>query len=140
MSHSPSFFIAGAIQGSRPGTTGTDQSYRAALRQLILSRYPDSAIHCGLELLRERFAGKLDQALAAYAQETVTEVLDADGYGPLVAEIRAAFVEITRLAAQADVLVAYLPDHEASMGTAMEMWSAYAHDRIIITISSMRQN
>jgi hypothetical protein len=140
MNQSYSFFIAGTIQGARHGTSGIDQGYRSILQQVILRTYPNSVIHCPLELLRKRFTGRLEQALAAYAQETAAEVLDSDKYSPLVCEIRSAFVDLTHMAAQCDVLIAYLPDHEASMGTAMEMWSAYSHDRIIITISSMTQN
>lgn len=134
------FFIAGAIQGSRSGTIGMNQDYRSALQTIIRNKYPDATIVCPLVLLQERFAGRLDQAVAAYEQETAGEILDAAEYGPIVAEIRAAFAELTELAASADVLIAYLPNHEASMGTAMEMWSAYARGRSVIAITSMTRN
>lgn len=140
MQQSPTFFIAGTIQGSRHGTKGVDQSYRSALQKLILRSYPDSVIHCPLELLRKRFEATLDQALAAYEQETTAPIVDGDEYGPIVSEIRSAFVDLVNLASRADVLVAYLPDHEASMGTAMEMWSAYSRDKVVISICSMTKN
>ena len=140
MKASLEFFIAGAIQGSREGTFGMDQEYRATLRKIILDRYPNAIVICPLALLKERFSQREDQARIEYERETGGELLDAKKYSPVVAEIRTAFVELTELAAQADVLVAYLPNQEASMGTAMEMWSAYSHGRAVITITSMTRN
>lgn len=134
------FFIAGAIQGSREGTLGVDQEYRRTLRRIIIDCYPDATIICPLALLKERFSDREDTARADFERETNSGLLNAKEYGPVVSEIRAAFCELTRVAAEADVLIAYLPDHEASMGTAMEMWSAYSHDRQVITITSMTRN
>jgi hypothetical protein len=116
------------------------QEYRAALQTVILARYPDATVVCPLALLQGRFAGRLDQAVAAYEQETTGETLSAEKYSPIVAEIREAFCELTELAAQSDVLIAYLPNHEASMGTAMEMWSSWSHGRAVISITSMTRN
>ena len=134
------FFIAGAIQGSRQSTIGMNQEYRAALQKTITGHISDATVVCPLALLMERFAGRLEQAVSAYEQETTGENLDAQAYGPIVSEIRAAFCELTEIAARSDVLIAYLPDHEASMGTAMEMWSAYSHGRPVIAITSMTKN
>lgn len=117
-----------------------DQEYRVTLRKIILDRYPDATVICPLVLLQQRFSNREDQARADYERETNGEVLDATNYSPVVLEIRTAFVELTELAAQADVLVAYLPNQEASMGTAMEMWSAYSHGRPVITITTMTRN
>lgn len=36
------------------------------------------------------------------------------------------------------MLVAFVP--EASMGTAIEMWEAYQHDCVVLTISPLRHN
>lgn len=140
MTSSLTFFIAGAIQGSRPGIVGIDQGYREHLQQSIHRFFPEATVLCPLAVLKERFAGRLDQAALVYQSETNSEFLDARRYGDTIAEIRAAFCEITALAAQADVLIAFLPNHEASMGTAMEMWSAYTHGRVVIAITSMTQN
>lgn len=134
------FFIAGAIQGSREGTLGMDQEYRVTLRKIILDRYPDAVVLCPLLLLKKRFSDREDQARTDFERETLGETLDAREYGPVVSEIRAAFGELTGLAAQADILIAFLPNQEASMGTAMEMWSAYSHRRPVITITSMTRN
>lgn len=140
MKASLKFFIAGAIQGSREGTFGMDQEYRTTLRKIILDRYPNATVICPLALLKDRFAQREDQARADFERETRNTTLDSRRYGPVVGEIRAAFVELTELAAQADILIAYLPDQEASMGTAMEMWSAFSHGRLVITITSMTRN
>jgi hypothetical protein len=134
------FFIAGTIQGSRQGTSGVDQAYRATLRKVILDRYPNAIITCPLALLMDRFSNRLDLARADFERETVAEILNANEYGPIVGEIRSAFVELTQLAASADILVAYLPENEASMGTAMEIWSAYLHRRFVIALTPMTQN
>jgi hypothetical protein len=140
MTSSLTFFIAGAIQGSRPGIVGIDQGYRERLLQSIHSFFPEATVLCPLTILKERFADRLEQATSVYQSETANEFLDARRYGGTVAEIRAAFCEITALAVQADVLIAFLPNHEASMGTAMEMWSAYTHGRVVIAITSMTRN
>ena len=39
---------------------------------------------------------------------------------------------------QFDVLIAYVP--EASMGTAIEMWEAYTHEKFVITITPLVRN
>ena len=41
-------------------------------------------------------------------------------------------------AGRADALVAFVP--EASMGTAIEIWEAYRHQRPIFIISPLREN
>ena len=37
-----------------------------------------------------------------------------------------------------DLLIAFVP--EASMGTAIEMWEAWRHDKLVITISPLKHN
>jgi hypothetical protein len=110
------------------------------LQKVLLKYHPGAIIHCPLDILRKRFSEKLDQAVAAYMQETATSTLELSRYSSTVLEIRSAFVDLVNLASEADVLIAYLPDHEASMGTAMEMWSAFSHDKVIVTISALTQN
>lgn len=48
------------------------------------------------------------------------------------------FFKYCRIAAEADLLIAYIP--EASMGSAVEMWMAYQARIPIVTISSMKSN
>ena len=106
-------FIAGVMQGSRSDERVTDQSYRG-----IITR-----------ILQENL-------------ETV-EIIDpwalhpeSEGYG--ADRALETFRGMNALAAQVDVLVAYLP--EASMGTAIEVWEAYRAGANVFTISHMSHN
>ena len=42
------------------------------------------------------------------------------------------------LCKQFDLLIAYVP--EASMGTAIEMWEAHQHARVVVTITPLSHN
>lgn len=53
-------------------------------------------------------------------------------------QIQDTFMSMTNLAGSADVLIAYLP--HASMGTAIEMWTAYHAGKYIIAVTPMSQN
>jgi len=48
------------------------------------------------------------------------------------------FQNLIECAADADILLAYLP--EASMGTAVEMWEAFNRGKLVISISPMPKN
>jgi hypothetical protein len=135
-----SFFLAGTMQGSRSGDAELDQSYRAVLRDVILAVYADARVVCPRELLHQQLA---DDHLAIRRDHdtlaNLPELRTAELSFPLQ-RLRHAFYEITDLASTVDVLVAWLPEHEASMGTAAEMWSATKGGATVITISPMRQN
>ena len=51
---------------------------------------------------------------------------------------RQTFLGLMDRAANADVLVAYVP--EASMGTAIEMWQAHRSGRLVVTVSPLATN
>ncbi|MFQ5813274.1 MAG: hypothetical protein ACE5I2_08820 [Anaerolineae bacterium] len=108
------FFIAGIMQGSLAEADIHDQSYRAAIRAAIKSRFGEAEIIDPIEL-------HPDAGL---------------NYGP--EEARRTLLEMTEEAAQADVLIAYVP--EASMGTAVEMWQAYRAGKPVLTISPLAEN
>ena len=108
------FFIAGIMQGSLAEVGIHDQSYRVAIGAAIKARFAEAEIIDPLELHPD---GGLN-------------------YGP--EEARRTLLEMTEEAAQADVLIAYLP--EASMGTAVEMWQAYRAGKPILTISPLAEN
>lgn len=107
------FFVAGIMQGSRQDDDICDQDYRTTIREIIARQYPDAEVICPFELFP-----------------------DSVGYG--YEEGKQTFLELAGRAAEADVLVAYLP--EASMGTAIEMWHAYGAGARILTISPMADN
>jgi len=48
------------------------------------------------------------------------------------------FLHHIELCGQVDVVLAFVP--EASMGTAIEMWDAYRHGRVVLTISPLEHN
>jgi hypothetical protein len=106
-------FLAGVIQGSHRGLELHDQSYRQRLKQILAAQAPDATLTCPIEL-----------------HPTAID------YGP--EEQRRAFFGLVDTASQADILVAYLP--EASLGTAIEMWEAHHHGRVVVVISPMRDN
>lgn len=107
------FFIAGIIQGSLPAGRVHRQGYRARIKRLLTSRFPDCRVIDPLEL----HPGSVH-------------------YGPRKG--RATFFEHVRVAARADVVVSYLP--RASMGTAVEMFNAFTKRSKVITISPMKGN
>jgi len=107
------FFVAGIMQGSRQDEDICDQDYRTAIREIILARYPDAEVVCPFDLYPDS---------VGYGYERGKETL----------------LDLARRAAQADWLVAYVP--EASMGTAIEMWQAYGAGAKILTISPMSDN
>jgi hypothetical protein len=107
------FFVAGIMQGSRQDDDICDQDYRATIRNIISLKYPGAEVVCPMELYPDS---------VVYGYE----------------EGKATFLDLAHRAAEADVVVAYLP--EASMGTAIEMWQAHAAGTRILTISPMADN
>ena len=106
-------FLAGIIQGSIAAKAIHDQGWRDRIRQ-VLGRYlPEAEIYCHY----------------SHHPDSITYALP---------EISATIAEGNRLAAQGDVLVAYVPS--ASMGTAIEMYEAARHGRVVLTISPLSAN
>jgi nucleoside 2-deoxyribosyltransferase len=102
------------MQGSLTNVGIHDQSYRAAIGVAIKACFADAEIIDPIEL-------HPDAGLS---------------YGPEKA--RQTLLDMTEEAAQADVLIAYLP--QASMGTAVEMWQAYRAGKPVLTISPLAEN
>jgi len=136
----PRFFIAGTIQGSLQGVRTISQEYRSSLRALIIKQYPNVGLYCPEEILRNRLGLQEREIRESFVALSSAEVIRADAYNHPIRAVAQVFQELVRMAGEADVLVAYLPDHQASMGTAMEMWSAFENRKIVVTISNMRQN
>lgn len=106
-------FIAGIMQGSRAGTSITAQTYRDQIASVIRTHVPRAEI--------------LDP-----------NHLHPDGVSYNREKASRTFVEMCELAAQADALVAYVP--QASMGTAVEMWQAYRAGVPVYAISPLVDN
>jgi len=106
-------FIGGIMQGSRLDRFIDDQDYRRIIAEAILVGRPGTEIVDPNEL----HPNGVD-------------------YGDELA--KATFVASVELAAEVDLVVAYVPT--ASMGTAIEMWQAYRAGVPVVTISPMAAN
>jgi len=107
------FFIAGIIQGSIRDHSVYDQSYRYIIKNALSEAFPDSRILCPVENHPES---------PSYDDE----------------KARSVFIHNLNEVNKSHALVVYIP--EASMGSAIEMWEAYNHKRVVITISPMKTN
>ncbi|NIO39681.1 MAG: hypothetical protein GTO41_05480 [Burkholderiales bacterium] len=106
-------FIAGVMQGSRIDDKVSDQRYRETVARILRENLGDVDIIDPWALHPNSESYSLERA-------------------------RETFFSMNALAAQADAVVAYLP--EASMGTAVEMWQAYSGGVKVYCISPMTQN
>jgi len=106
-------FLSGIIQGSRQGKDIHTQDYRSVLKGVLHRHAPDADLVCPIDLHPRS--------------------VDYDE-----AQARETFDDMVRLAQEADVVVAYLP--EASMGTAVEMWEAHKRGALVLTVTPMHEN
>lgn len=107
------FFLAGIMQGSHRAATIHHQGYRAHIKQLLRTHFPEAEVYDPLD----------DHA----------ESLSYDDQ-----QGRTVFLHHCQLCRESDVVLAFVP--EASMGTAIEMWEAHRHGRAVITVSPMEIN
>ncbi len=101
-------FIAGVMQAERLDNQIVSQDYRSRITQVLKSGMPDVTI-------TDPFA------------------LNPDSVNYDTERARHTFLTMTKKAAEADLLIAYLP--QMSMGTAMEIWEAYQAGAYIIAIT-----
>ncbi len=106
-------FIAGVMQGSRQDTLIDSQNYRLRIVEALQAHFPHT---------------RVTDPWALHPESV--------GYG--LEETRATFFSNTALAGEADLLIAYLP--HASMGTAIEMWTAYHQGAYIVAVTPMAHN
>jgi hypothetical protein len=107
------FFIAGIVQGSHQDQQVYDQSYREEIKAVLKESFPNSQIICPMENHPDS---------VAYSDEKAREV----------------FYHHLNLVRNAHCLIVYLP--EASMGTSIEIWEAYQHKTVMVTITQMEWN
>ena len=107
------FFLAGIMQGSHVGAVLHDQDYRARIKRLLVEHVPGADVYDPL------------------ADHATSLEYDDD-------RAREVFWHHNRLCRKVDVVLAFLP--AASIGTAIEMFEAYEHDRIVVAISPMVHN
>ena len=106
-------FLAGIMQGSRMDRQIDGQDYRVRITTALEQHVPDVQI---IDPWR------MNPNSVDYEGERAKET----------------FKVYTAKAAEADVLIAYLPT--ASMGTAIEMWTAIAADKYIMVVSPLVHN
>jgi hypothetical protein len=106
-------FVGGIMQGSKQELAVHDQSYRAEIAAIVRRHHPEVDVIDPAQLHPESVTYGKEQAVAT-------------------------FLDSLERASAADVLIAYLP--EASMGTALEIWRAYAAQRPVYVISPMSSN
>jgi hypothetical protein len=107
------FFLAGIMQGSHLGAVLHHQGYRQRMIDLVARHFP---------------AAKIYDPLADHGNSLAY----TDDFG------REVFFRHNRMCGEVDVVVAFVP--EASMGTAIEMWEAWRHGRVVIAVSPLAHN
>lgn len=106
-------FIAGVMQASLAGKGIVDQSYRNAIGEALLAKWPELDVIDPLVLHPNS---------VEYDDEAARDTLFA----------------LVTLASSCDLVIAYVP--QASMGTALEMNAAYEKGVPVIAISPLREN
>ena len=106
-------FISGVMQGSLNGKGVEDQNYRRQITDILRAWRPDVEVIDPWAIWPDAVHYDMDKAKATLFEETA-------------------------LAAQADVLIAYLPI--ASMGSALEMWNAHQAGVPVYAITALRHN
>jgi hypothetical protein len=106
-------FLAGIMQGSHLGAVLHNQDYRTRLKQQLEACLPEAEVY---------------DPLADHSNS-----LEYDAQ-----KGREVFFYHNDLCGKVDVVVAFVP--EASMGTAIEMWEAHSHGRVVLTISPLSHN
>jgi len=106
-------FLAGIMQGSHVVATMHDQDYRTRLKRLLNEHWPGAIVYDPLADHPSSFD---------YSRETA----------------RGVFLKHNAMCGQTDLLIAFVP--EATMGTAIEMWEAARHGRVVVTISPLDLN
>lgn len=107
------FFLAGIMQGSHLALTLHHQGYRGQLRSLLEQHFP-----------------------AAEVYDPLADHADSLSYDENRG--RGVFFHHCELCREVDVVLAFVP--EASMGTAIEMWEAHNHGRVVVCVSPLVHN
>jgi hypothetical protein len=106
-------FLAGIMQGSHTEAVLHEQDYRGRIKELVVEHLPEAKVY---------------DPLADHAKSL--EYGERKG--------RDVFFNHNLMCREVDVLLAFVPS--ASMGTAIEMWEAYQHGAVVVTISPLKLN
>lgn len=135
-----SVFLAGTIQGTNRGAKIVDQDYRRVIRDLFNQYYPLIKIYNPLEIMYEKYGHKVNSLGLLISELSKESIIFPDKINPQLLETTQTFHDLLNLVSTSDLLVAFLPNHEPSMGTAMEILQAYRNNKTIIAITDMNQN
>ena len=106
-------FIAGIIQGSKKGVDIHDQTYRYAIKNILMNTFPNSTLFCPVE---------------NHPNSTLYDDKKA----------KTVFFKHLDILRQSHSLIVYLP--EASLGCGIEMWESYQRKMVTVTISPLITN
>ncbi len=106
-------FIAGVMQGSRLDDQIDEQDYRLQIVDALRRHLPEARI------------------TDPWVSDPESVTYDRD-------LARTTFLRNTALAGEADLLIAYLP--HASMGTAIELWTAFHSQAYIVAVTPLQHN
>lgn len=107
-------FIAGIMQGSRNDKKIFTQNYRTRI----------------IEMIRQKYGQDIE-----FIDPDAT---DPDRLSYNTSQAKKMFIKYCHIAGIVDLLISYIP--KASMGSAIEMWSAYSNNVPIVTISPLEHN
>lgn len=139
-SATPAVFIAGTMQGSRRGADQLTQGYREAIRHLVLKHFPQATVRCPAQHMQQRLASDEESIREAHAALASSREIDVTNMPLPLQKLTGIFHELVDVSAASDLCIAWLPDHEASMGTAVEMYAAWCAGVPVIAVTEMRQN
>ena len=101
------------MQGSHVAALVHDQTYRKGLRDIVQAHWPKAEVY-------DPFANH--STSVGYDMRRAREV----------------FTKHVAMCREFDLVIAFVP--EASMGTAIEMWEAHTHGRVVVTITPLVHN
>jgi hypothetical protein len=107
------FFLAGIMQGSHLGELVHNQDYRTELKGLLQAAFAEADVY-----------------------DPWADHQDSLGYDSATG--REVFLKHNQMCTEVDVVIAFVPS--ASMGTAIEIWEAHRHGRLVISISPLIHN
>lgn len=136
----PAVFIAGTMQGSRRGADQLSQGYRESIRHLVLKHFPEADVRCPAQHMQAKLAGDEVAIRQAHGALVPGSTIDTETLSDPLRGLTGIFHELVDLAAGSDLCIAWLPDHEASMGTAVEMFAAFRAGVPVIAVTEMCQN
>lgn len=135
-----SFFIAGTMQGSRNGSAQVDQSYRKTIANIVTKVFPSARINCPASVMAAKLGAHEQEIRKAHERLAGTAHINTASFDQPLQRLTSVFHELVDLCANSDICIAYLPGHEASMGTAAEMFAARRKGKPVIAITEMTQN